>query len=336
METKFKIGIGAGIILLIAVISAWYYFNISAKTPERALRIVEESIHEHNKENFYKYVDVEGILANSYDGIIEGMTYSNKEMTADAKESVKDFTEMLRAPLLLSLQASIDSYVETGDFHDEDNLGVSELLKRTGLNKSEFRGVGNIKVNPNDDDIAEADIQIYHPEIGREFTLKFILNRDESGEWKIVRVENFYDFIRQINQTRRKKLDDYLKDSAEINFRHDKTIREAEKKYSDTLAAGSLSQESTRKKLQAIMTDEVKKDWEKRKSDLLSLTVPKDAETLQNLRLKICDLEIAYSEGYAQWMDDKQASTVKAADEKHRQAQTLKSEEIILSRRMAE
>lgn len=336
MEKKSKTGIIAGVILLIAAIGGWYYFNVSAKTPERALRIVEGSIHEHNKENFYKFVDLEGVLETSYDGIIEGMTYTNKTLTDEAKESVKDFTEMLRSPLLLSLQASIDSYIETGDFHEEDNLGVSELLRRTGLDKAEFRGVGKITVNPSDDDIAEADIQIYHPEIGREFTLKFILNRGGSGDWKIVRVENFYDFIRQINQVRRKKLDDYLTVSAEINFRHDKTIREAEQKYQNISATGSLALESTRKKLQSLMLDEVKKDWEQRKSDFLNLNVPKDAEPLQNLRLKICDLEIDYAEGYAQWMDDKQAATIRAADEKHRQAQTLKSEEIILARRMSE
>lgn len=334
MERKFKVGICAGIILLVTAIGSWYHFNVSSKTPESTLRIVEESIHEHNKENFYKFVDLDGILATSYEGIIEGMTYTNKAMTAELRESVKDFTEMLRSPMLLSLKTSIDSYIETGDFHEDDNVGVAELLKRTGLNRAEFRGVGNITVNPADDDIAEADIQIYHPEIGREYTLKFVLNRRESGDWKIVRVENFHDFIKQINQVRRKKLDDYLEKSAEINLKHDKAVRDAEEKSKAISAAGSLAQEVTRTKLKAIMQDEIKKDWEKRKAEISDLPVPKDAETLQNLRIKICDLEIAYAENYAKWLDDKQAATIKLAEEKHHQAQTLKLEEQALIRRM--
>ncbi|MBQ7630891.1 MAG: hypothetical protein IJS81_11895, partial [Selenomonadaceae bacterium] len=80
----------------------------------------------------------------------------------------------------------------------------------------------------------------------------------------------------------------------------------------------------------------VKKDWETRKVELLKLTVPQDAATLQNLRLKICDLEIAYAEGYAKWMDDKNAATVKAAEENHRQAQTLTLEAKTLAGRMLE
>ena len=334
MSNKFKIGICAGIVGIIAAIVG--YLNVSTKTPEYALKIVEESIINHDKENFYKHVDLESILETSYEGIIDGMMYSDKTMTEDTRESVKDFTEMLRAPMLLSLQTSIDSYVETGDFREDDNVGVAELLKRTGMNKSEFRGVRNVAINPADNSQATADIQLYHPELEREFALKFVLKRDASDNWKIIRIENFKEFITQINKVRRKKLDTYLEQSAEINMRHDKVVADAEKKYKSITAAGSLAQEQTRKSLRDLMSDVVKKDWESRKAEFLKLTVPKDAETLQNLRLKICDLEISYAEGYAKWMEDKMAATIKSAEENHRQAQTLKAEERILIRKMAD
>ena len=333
MGTKIKIGICAGVVVIIAAVAAFYNFNLKTKTPEYALKIVEESIYNHDKENFYKHVDLKGILSTSYEGIIEGMTYTNKTMTEDARESVKEFTEMLRAPMLLSLESSIDSYVATGDFHEEDNIGVSELLKRTGFDKSIYRGIGEVVEN---DSQATADILIYHPELEREFALKFVLKRDDSDVWKIIRVENFKDFITQINQVRRKKLDNYLNQSAEIISRHDKIIADAGQKYKSITSVGSLAQENTRSQLKDLMTNTFKKDWETRKVELLKLTVPPDAETLQNLRLKICDLEIAYSEGYAQWMDDKNAATVKAAEDKHRQAQTLIFEAKTLAGRMSQ
>ena len=333
MNTKIKIGICAGIIFIIAAAAVCYNFYAKTTTPEYALKIVEESIANHDKEKFYKHVDLKGILETSYDGIIEGMTYTNKAMTPDARESVKDFTEMLRAPLLLSLESSIDSYVATGDFHEEDNVGVSELLKRTGMDKSIYRGIGEVVEN---DSQATAKIQIYHPELEREFSLNFILKRDDSDVWKIIRVENFKEFITQINQVRRKKLDNYLNQSAEIISRHEKIVADAMQKYNAIVGAGSLANEDTRAKLRDLMSDVVKKDWETRKVELLKLTVPQDAATLQNLRLKICDLEIAYAEGYAKWMDDKNAATVKTAEENHRQAQTLTLEAKTLASRMVE
>lgn len=333
MSIKFKIGICAGIVAVIAAACVWYNLNVKVKTPEHALEIVEESIFKHDKENFYKHVDLKGILETSYEGIIEGMTYTNKAMTDDARESVKDFTEMLRAPMLLSLESSIDSYVATGDFHEEDNVGVSELLKRTGMDKAIYRGIGEVIEN---DATATANIQIYHPELDREFSLKFVLIHDANGVWKIVRVENFKDFITQINQVRRQKLDNYLEQSAEITSRHDKNIADAQQKYKDIIKAGSLAQENTRAQLKELMTSTFKKDWEARKVELLKLTVPQDAATLQNLWLKICDLEIEYAEGYARWMDDKNADTVKTAEVKHHQAQTLILEATTLTNRMKE
>lgn len=336
MDKKLKIGIIAGVIVLILAIACWYNFVADTKTPEYTLDIVEDSIKKHDKETFYQYVDLQGILETSYEGIIDGMTYSDKAMTPDMRDSVKSFTEMLRSPMLLSLQASIDSYIDTGDFHEEDNAGVSELLKRTGMDKSEFRGVGEVEIDPKNEDEAIADILLYHPDLEREYTLKFILKRGDSGQWKIVRVENFHDFITQINRVRRKTLDAYLEKASEINIRHDKAAKEIEQKYKTAASAGSLAKEDTRKKLRDIMTNELKKDWQERKDELSKLTVPKDAETLQNLYLKICDLEIAYAEGYAQWMDDKNAYTVKTAEDKHKQAQTLKAEAANLAHRMAE
>ena len=116
----------------------------------------------------------------------------------------------------------------------------------------------------------------------------------------------------------------------------DKFFVDAEQKYKAIKAAGSLAQDRTRISLRDLMSNVIKKDWEARKIEFLKLTVPKDAETLQNLRLKICDLEISYAEGYAQWMEDKMAATIKSAEENHRQAQTLRAEERILIRKMSD
>ena len=78
----------------------------------------------------------------------------------------------------------------------------------------------------------------------------------------------------------------------------------------------------------------LKKDWEERKQELFSLRVPKDAETLHNLYMKICDIYIDAAQDYAKWMDDKNAATIKAAESKIHQAQTLTSEAMAIAKRM--
>ena len=330
METKLKVGICAGILIIISAVGG-YFFADNTKTPEYTLEVVQESIIKHDKETFYEYVDIDKILETSYGAMIEGVTDSHQTLTSDARDAIKSFTEMIKTPILVTLKATIDSYIETGNFIEEDSAGVSDILKRTGLNKTEFRGTGAVELSKNDSD-ATADIKVYHPEIGREFTLKFVLKKTDGGDWKITGIKNFGDFTRQIVQVKRGKIDEYLSKSAEITSRHDTIIKVAEKKYGSILSAGSLANTGTREKLKAVMSDEIKSDWEQRKQELSELIVPKEAETLQRLRLKICDLQIEYAEGYAQWMDDKFAATVKAADEKRRQAQTLMTEVTALIR----
>lgn len=335
MDNKLKAGIGLGVIVLLTAGGGYFLLKPNEKSPEFVMQSVEKSVVEHNKKDFYKLVDIDSVLNRSYDEIVEGLTDSDKSMSIEAREAVKNFTQMLKSPLIISLKSAIDDYVEKGEFQEPENLGIKDLLSRTGIDKIEFRGIDNVEVNPANDKEAVADIKVFQPELGKEFILKTVLNKNDSGEWRIVSLQNFRDFVIQIGEVRRADLNNYLSKTEEINSKHDKTIRDAEQKYSSILALGSLGQENTRSDLKNLMLDVFKKDWEVRKQEFFNLQVPQGAETLHNLRIKICDLEISYADEYAQWMSDKKAATIKSAEEKHRQAQTLMTEANVLARRMS-
>ena len=257
-------------------------------------------------------------------------------MTEDAQVAVKNFTEMLREPLLLSLKAAIDSYIDTGDFNREENSGVKNLLERTGFDRFEYRGIEVVAINPKNSNEATAKVRIYQPELAQDFIFNVILKRNYNDEWQIVSLQNFDEFINRLNGVRRIKLNKYLEQTDEINFVHDEVIDSAEQKYHEILAKGTLSQDDIRAELKTLMLDTVKKDWEARKQELSEVEVPNSAKTLHNLRLKICELEIGYADDYAQWMIDKKASTAKSAEDKKRQSQTLLEEAEILYRRMTD
>ncbi len=333
LDRKMKIGVGLGVAALIAAGGGYCYFSASRDTPEYAFQLVEESIINHDKEEFYKIVKVDSVLESSYSGLVEGLTDSDKTMTDDAKESIKNFTQMLRVPLLLSLKSAIDSYIETGDFHSQENIGVNEIIRRTGFDKIQYRGVDSVITNASNDS-ATAKIKIYQPELEKEFTLEAAMIKTEDG-WQIIRLENLNEFLDSINQNRLAQLDKYLEQVVEITTRHDAAILDAEQKHAAIMALGSLNQQSNRDGLKNLMLNVFKKDWEERKQELFSLSAPRNAETLQNLLLKVCDLEISYAEDIAQWTADSKSTTLKAAEEKHRQAQTLKNEINLFIERMS-
>lgn len=336
MEKKTKMKIGAGIAALALVVAGggYFYFHVNNDTPEFAIKTIQESIDKHNTKTFNRVVDVDGVLDSGYEGFVEGVTFPENSMSPDAKESIKNIMNMLRAPMILSLKSAIESYIATGDLKVEENGGVVELLEKTGLNDAEIRDVKNIQINDADKNEAFADLIIYQPELGEEFPLQFILTRNKDKQWQVVRVQNFQEYVEQIGEARRAQVDDYLAKAGEINSRHEATIREAEQKYGMILAVGNLAQEKTRTDLKVLINDVFKKDWETRKQELFSLKVPKGAEPLHNLYMQICDLSIAAAQDYAKWLDDNNSATIKSAEEKIHQVQSLITEAAVVAKRM--
>ena len=82
------------------------------------------------------------------------------------------------------------------------------------------------------------------------------------------------------------------------------------------------------------MTGTILPDWQARKAALEAIDAPDAATPLHRLRLRICDLYIGYAEGYAVWMTDKKAATIREAEQKLKQAKTLEQEEKFLTKRI--
>lgn len=335
MNKRIKLAAGIGAAVVILAGGGWFFFHTSAETPEFAIQSVSKAIEKHDVKKFHSAVNLDSVLDSGYDGFVDGMTNFDNAMAPETRDAIRNFTQSLRAPLLLSLKAAVDSYVETGDLNTKENVGVADLVQRTGLNDIEVHGVKNIERNDANANEAFADVIVFQPELGSEFPIRVVLARQEDERWQIVRVQNFQDFVAQVAQVRKAQIGDYLAKAAEINMRHELAIREAEQKFGAILSLGSLGQDNTRAELKTLMDDVYKKDWEARKQELFSLHVPKDAETLQNLYMKICDLCIDYADDYSKWLDDKNALTIKSAETKLHQAQTLMTEAAQLAKRMA-
>lgn len=336
MNKRFKLAVGAGLAALAMAVAGggYYYFHVQGDTPARAIETLTESIENHDLQEFHRVVNVDGVLDSGYDGFVEGIATSEGASSNETKDAIKNFTQMLRGPMMLSLKTALDSYVATGELQTDKTAGVIEMLERTGLNDIEVRDVKNIEINDANSNEAFADVIVFQPELEREFPIQIVLARGAENQWQVDRVRNFHEYVTEINKARRKQIDDYLTQSGEINARHDAILREAEQKYGMILSAGSLGQDKTRTELKTLIDDIFLKDWEARKQEFFGMHVPKDAETLHNLYLRICDTAIAAAKDYGKWMADKNAPTIKSAEEKIHQVQTLLAEASALAKRM--
>ena len=336
MNKRLKKSLGAGLAALAVVVAGggYYYFHVHTDTPAHAIEAVGESIAHHDLKEFHRAVNVDSVLDSGYEGFADGLAAIDSTATPETQEALRNVTRMLREPMMLSLKAALESYVATGKLNPEQNVGVLELLERTGLNGAEIRDVKNVELNDADKNQAFADVMVYQPELGRDFPIEIVLARGKDDRWQITRVKNFQEYVAQITQARREQLNQYLAQAAEINARHDVTVRAAEEKYGLILSAGSLAQDKTRAELKTLIDDTFKRDWELRKQELFGLHVPKDAEPLHNLYLRICDVWLDAAHDYGRWLDDNNALTIRAAEDKIHQAQELTSDAGALAKRM--
>ncbi len=337
-QTKLRLLLAAILLLLIAVIGGYTYVRFHMHTPQYALEELEQSVKNHDLKSFQKHVNVDHVLDHSFDGLIEGLLDTGGGTSEEARTAAGNVARMMKAPILSSFRTAVEQYVTTGNWSttsDEDDaskLDAADLLAQAGLHKTEFRQWGDIQP-AEDENRVILDIHVYQQEADRDFVFKALMVK-EDNVWCIDEIQNFRDFVVMVGKARRSELDQYLKSSAAVMEKHDRIIREAEQKYGDLLSAGSLGRQNTRDEIKALMEGTIQKDWEARKEELFSMSVPEAAQTLHHLRLRICDLYIEYARGYAAWMTDKKAATVREADMKLKEAKTLEQEARILSRRM--
>lgn len=338
-----KIRVFLAIFLLILAVcgcGAWYFLYYT-KTPEYGLEKIKTSFEKRDWKTFEKYVDLDTLLDNSTETLIQAMIDTDRPMSGDARAAMNGFVQMFKAPLALTLRTEVQYYIENGEWKNsttssetQDPMSLDMVLTRIGLKAIQFRNIDYVATD-RDMGTARAGVRVYQADVGDEFTFEVKLMQGNDGVWRVTEIQNLHDFVAMIAKAHDKILADYLAESQAIIDAHGKSLQEIEQEFSSILQSGSLGNDETRKALKSIMLEKVVTDWTQRKAEMSALTVPPMADTLHHLRLRSCDMRIAYALGYAAWMDDKKAATIREAQAKLKQAKTLENEAAALARHMS-
>ena len=330
------------VLVLLAVLvagGAFFYVTHQRKTPEYAMSEITQALEKHDADTFFRYVDVDGVLDASYTDFMSGALQTEQPMNDEAKGAVESFASMVKAPVLKSFHEAIETYVKTGVWpaatgeETEALLDPSVAMQKAGLVGVELRGVDRVELH--DEDATAVAMGRVHPqESDEDFVLRVVLAPADDGHYHVTGIENYRDYVVMLAKARRSKVDAYLTETASIVAEHEAAMREAETQRAEILAAGTLGNNATRQALQDLMTETILPDWQARKAALEAIDAPDAATPLHRLRLRICDLYIGYAEGYAAWMMDKKAATIREAEQKLKQAKTLEQEEKFLTKRI--
>ena len=338
MSRAVKVKIVCALILSVILLltGLFWYFRIYTKTPNYALKSIETALDTQNVKMFHRYVQLDSILDSGYDEFIAGMMEADFRHSREDSAALDDFAKMLKPAFVKMLRDAIDLRLSTGEWSASGSNAEDEeaenILLRTGLQDLTLRSVVHLADDGNGQ-IVVADVLTHQAEADADFTFKIELVPSENGDWQVVRIQNLHEYAVFLGTVRRSHVERYLQETEEIITRHNHSVGLAKIRLYGTLTAGALGNQKTRDTARTIMEQDILTDWQMRREELSSVQVPRTMKSLHQLRLRICDLHISYAEGYAAWMTDKNAATIRVAEKSLRQAEVLELEETFLVQR---
>ena len=325
----------SAVLLAIVVIvgggTLWYH-GYYTKTPEYAVRMIEEAVASHDEAKFDRYVDMRKLTETAGNEFLEAAMDADSAMTEEARSAVSGFAQIFKASVSKSFENAIRDYVRTGEWGNV-SPDVHLIIDKAGFYQSEIRGKEGLEKNA-DDGKATLGLRIYQKEAAEEFVLQIRFEKGQDGVWKAAELSNFRDFVAFVTKARKEQFRAYLKKTEDIIRAHEDKVGAADKKLVDILHSGSMGDMNVRRQMRAVMVDEILPDWQLRRSELEAVEPPTAAQTLHRLRLRICDMRISYAISYAEWLETKKAVDIQKANEILKEARTLEQEAETMSRRM--
>lgn len=328
------------VLVLLAGAGAYWYVQMYTRTPEYTARMVQEAVTEHNKDKLYKYVAVDHMLDTASDAMLDGLIQTMVPATGDTREAVSNLTRMFKNPVVLSLKNAVDNYVEYGTWNNKDDSAAIEntvdadmIVNKIGLPSIKMLKLDSMAVD-RENGTALAKVRVLQTEADEEFVLDVELCEQEDGSWQVYEINNFQDFVQEMQDIRQKQVRTYLEGSAALMEQHDDKISQLQQEITNILAQGALGNDATRQQIKKVVEEQIVPDWQSRKAELEEMNVPEAAGTLHRLRMRICDARIEAATSYGQWMDDKKAATIRSSDNSLRIAKTLEKEAELLTRQV--
>ncbi len=340
-QLKAKLFLAGLAIAVVGIGGLIWYFSYYTKTPEYALKMIQESVEKHDMNKFHKYVNTDSLLSDACDALMEGLIDSEQPMPEEAKVALSGFIKMFKTPLINGFKGTINHYIETGSWGEDSSKSVDQgipidsdmILNKSGIKDSRFDGIEYVAVDK-EAKTAVAGVRIFQKEADESFVWEVLLKQNDSGTWQITSIKNFRDFIVFVTKARKEHVREYLMQTQVLMDAHDKNVRLSEKKMKDIMDAGSIGSQTVRDALKTLILQEMLPEWQSRQEELQAIDVPEAANTLQHLRLKICSLRIKYCQKYAEWLDNKNAKTLKEANESLKEAKTLEHEATLMVNRI--
>ncbi|ORT98926.1 hypothetical protein D081_2291 [Anaerovibrio sp. JC8] len=198
MNYKGALIIGIFLEILLAGAAAAFYFLYYVHTPAYSMNALQSAVHNHNAEEFQKYVDLDALLnkgANDLSNLIE-MDSPDKQMILDGslvqqtKEDILYFVTNEKWP-------KEEDVSQATAFQDKIGLRTMFVRKVEYVSKDPVIELeeGDEEAEPAGPPTATVAVRVFEPNYGDSFVLKFKMRQMEDETWQIYDILNYAEFV---------------------------------------------------------------------------------------------------------------------------------------------
>lgn len=332
---KIKIILCCAFIAALACGWAYWYFGYYTRTPEYAIKMISQAVNEHDINTFNKYVNREKLLESLSDALINDLMHSNQHASENTSLALQEYSSIFKATFVKNLDTALNYYIKNGQWPenaaaDEETADYMRIIQGIGFNNISVTGYEITTVDKTAK-TAIVNIDATQNEIEQHFTFELLLAQQDNGRWMIEKANNFPDFLTLMDKSRKKYMKDYVKKTDALMLEHKKNFTDIDEQIQEIINSGNIGNNEVRSNLKRLITNSMLPHWHMFREALASVNPPKSAETLQKLRLQICDDYISYYDNYADWLDNKDIKSLRDANNSLKKAKTLETNEANLT-----
>ena len=208
---KKIIAVLVAVLVIAAGVGGYIYYK---RTPTYSLTLIQDAVKEHNWEKFSHHVDVKELSDSVFDDFIMAAMEEDKTMDSSAKQMAAGFAQMFKPMLTNAVENALKEYVEKGQVGKNDSeekkgqeqpaeAATDNLVNSAHANEVKFTGV---KSTSTDGDLATVALGIRNDKLGRDFELKVSMSQLEDGTWKVRKISNLKEFLKNVQEAEKAKL----------------------------------------------------------------------------------------------------------------------------------
>ncbi len=342
-----------------------WYFTSYTKTPLYAMTTALEELQNSDAENFKSRLDLGAITAKAYDDLTVDMFKYDTQLSAHDRTLFENFYVLIRSQMCAGAIKVINARLDTGKWIlPEEMLKGRQLgidfdlfLERSLIRHTTIVGVENVE---NLGETATADVKVVEDYSQTPFTLKVTLQNFGSAswhvarknfelfglnfkfpglsfslgdsDWKVIRVENYKEYLDSTAPTLRRDVAEYIDSTAEIISRYNETFQAEQSQFiSLQRTSDGIMNSNQRAQVADYIAQTIIPMLQYRQAELDGIYVPQGASYLANLRRESTNITIQAWQNYSRGLIEDDQAAFFTAESLHKQELALdqRIEEIV-------